>query len=78
MSRWPTAITFTDEQRERINQYSSDIGTYISENYIAFVDNSKSLSEWDSYVEGLKDIGMTEALAVYQEAYDAYMAEKAA
>lgn len=76
--RWPTAITFTDEQRERINQYSSDIGTYISENYIAFVDNSKSLNEWDSYVAGLEAIGMNEALAVYQEAYDAYLAEKAA
>ncbi len=48
--------------------------TYISENYLAFVDGSKPLSEWDSYEKGLADIGLADFLAIYQEAYDAYKA----
>ncbi len=75
--KWPSGITFTDEQRERINQYANEVSTYLSENYVAFIDNSKSFAEWDSYVDGLRAIGMDEALAVYQEAYDEYMAKKA-
>jgi hypothetical protein len=57
-----------------VNSLSGDLMTYISENYLAFVDGSKPLSEWDSYEKGLADIGLADFLAIYQEAYDAYKA----
>lgn len=71
---YPTGITFSNEQSETLATYGSDVGTYISENYMAFIDGSKSLAEWDSYVAELYNIGLNEILAVYQEAYDAYVA----
>lgn len=74
--KWPIGIDFTQEQTDEVNKYLSDLTTYISENYLGFVDNSKPLSEWDSYVAGLYELGWGEVLAVYQEAYDAYIAQK--
>lgn len=73
---WPVGINFTAEQTDEINSYASDIVTYISENYLAFVDNSKPLSEWDDYVAGISALKLDRVLEIYQEAYDAYMAEK--
>ena len=73
---WPADIVLDDEQQDIVNKYSNDIGTYLKENYISFIDNSRSLSEWDSYIEGLKVVGIDQVLEVYQEAYDAYMAKK--
>ena len=68
------ALTYTDEQNDTLAQYGSDVQTYLQENYLAFLDNSKPLSEWDSYLAGLHGIGVDEVLAVYQEAYEAYLA----
>ncbi len=70
---WPTAITFGKEDNSRLADLGSDIKTYISENYLQFVDNSKPLSAWDSYVAGLDQLGWAEALTIYQQAYDAFM-----
>ena len=72
---YPAGISYTDEQTEILSQYGNDVGTYLEENYVLFLDGSKPLSEWDSYVEGLHSIGIDEIIAVYQEAYDTYMAE---
>ncbi|MDD6189378.1 MAG: hypothetical protein PUB32_07380 [Clostridiales bacterium] len=71
---YPTGITFSNEQSEILAKYGSDVSTYLSENYLAFVDGSKSLADWDSYVAELNNIGLNEILEVYQEAYDAYIA----
>ncbi len=71
---YPSGLTYTDEQNDILAQYGSDVQTYLQENYLAFLDNSKPLSEWDSYLAGLHGIGVDEVLAVYQEAYEAYLA----
>ncbi len=71
---FPTGISYTDDQQERINEYSNDLVTYISENYLGFIDGSKPMTEWDSYVAGCEDFGMSDILDVYQEAYEAYIA----
>ncbi len=71
--QWPYSITFTPEQNGQLAQYSVDLVTYITENYLLFVDGSRPLSEWDSYVEGLVASGLNECLAIYKEAYDNFM-----
>jgi putative aldouronate transport system substrate-binding protein len=70
---WPTSITFGVEDNSRLADLGADIKTYISENFLQFVDNSKPLSEWDSYVAGLEQLGWAEALEIYQKAYDEFM-----
>ena len=71
---YPSGISFTNEQTDTLAKYGSDLETYLSENYLAFVDGSKPMSEWDAYVSALDGIGLAKILAVYQEAYDAYVA----
>ncbi len=69
----PTGITYTEEQSEELNTYSNDISTYIAENYFAFIDGSKPISEWDSYIAELENLGIANCRAVVQEAYETYM-----
>ena len=72
---WPRGVIITREQTEEIDAYRNDIVTYISENYSSFITGAKPLSEWDAYVSELSTIGLDKVLAVYQEAYDTYLAK---
>jgi putative aldouronate transport system substrate-binding protein len=71
--QWPSAIALSPEDNATIAQLGADIKTYIAENYLQFVDNSKPLSEWDSYVASLPALGWEEARTIYQNAYDDFM-----
>ena len=71
--QWPSAIAFTTEQNSRLAELGADIKTYIMENYLQFVDNSKPFSDWDAYVSGLDQLGWSEAREIYQAAYDDFM-----
>jgi putative aldouronate transport system substrate-binding protein len=71
---YPLGISNTDEQNDILAQYGADVTAYLNENYLAFVDGSKPLSQWDEYVAGVNAIGLDKVLEVYQEAYEAYMA----
>ena len=68
------SVTLTEEESEELASYSNDLATFISENYLAFVDNSKPMSEWDAYVASLYDLGLAECEAIYQAAYERFMA----
>ncbi len=75
--QWPRTLNtddFTEEDRATYNALSADIVTYIGENFPQFIDNSKPLSDWDSYVQTLVDMGINEVIALYQTYYDAYIA----
>lgn len=72
--KWPAGVKLNEEQTDEVNQLQADLMTYISENYSSFLDNSKPLSEWDSYVEGLKTLNIDRVIEIFQEAYDTYMA----
>ena len=69
----PTSMSFTEEQENELNEYSNEIGTYIQENYLAFLDGSKPMSEWDAYVAELNNLGLERCREIYQEAYDSFM-----
>ena len=74
---FPTGITYTAEQLGEIASCSSDVLTYIQENFLSFVDGSTPMSKWDDYTAKFAEVGLYDLLAVYQEAYDDYMAEHA-
>ena len=50
-------------------------GTYASENAAAFINGTRSLDEWDAFVEQVKSIGLTDVLDTYQAALDRYNAK---
>ena len=70
----PSSLSFTDEQDTELNGYTNDIMTYINENYLAFLDCSTPMSEWDNYVATAQGMGLVRCQEIYQEAYDAFMA----
>jgi putative aldouronate transport system substrate-binding protein len=72
---WPSGIKFSDEQNERLKELSADIGTYVNETYLGFVDGSRALSGWEDYLNSVYNMGLNECLEIYQTAYDDFMAE---
>ena len=71
---YPKGARLTSEQSEELGEYRSNVVTYIAENFTSFMDGSKSLDEYDSYVESVYDIGLREIIEIYQTCYDDYMA----
>ena len=69
----PSSMTFTEDEEEELGKYANEISTYINENYLAFVDGSKPMSEWDSYVAAINDLGLPRCQEIYQTAYDRFM-----
>ena len=74
---WPSGCSLSNEELNEVMEYQTDVLTYISENYLAFLDGSKPLSEWADYEAGLQSIGLQEILDVYQNALDTYNAQNA-
>ena len=74
---WPSSINFTADQTAEANSLMQDLNTFYAETYVTFLNGDKPLSEWDSYIEDLNQFGYARVVEIYQEAYDAYMAENA-
>lgn len=63
-------LAFTDEETNTINMHASALRSYIEENLIHFINGTKSMEEWDAYVEGANALGLEEFLGVYESAYN--------
>jgi putative aldouronate transport system substrate-binding protein len=74
---WNNGVKLTQEQTDEVTLYANDIVSYINENYLSFIDGSKPLSEWDTYVSGFSAIGLDRVIEIYQQAYDDFMASQA-
>lgn len=70
---WPF-IYSTNEESGVINTYMEDIQTYVDENATSFIIGTKSLDDFDSYINGFEGIGLSEVLKVKQSQYDRYLA----
>ena len=70
----PAGITLTPEENTSIGTIYTDINTLVQENTIQYITGQKSLDDWDLYVETIHSYGLDKVLAVYQSAYDRYLA----
>lgn len=68
----PTAISMTAEESEAYYAKYSDIQTLISENLTKFAVGERSMDEWDSFVQQIKDLGIDECIALKQAAVDRF------
>lgn len=68
----PQAISLSADEMEEFSLLTSDISTMISENIVRFIDGSMSMDQWDGFVEQLRDMGLEDSCAIYQEALDRY------
>lgn len=64
---------FTDEEQSKISDIATDINLYVTQMEAKFITGVEPLSNWDSYVENVKKMGLDELLAQNQTAYERYM-----
>jgi hypothetical protein len=56
----PFSPDFTDDVNEKMTTIGTAVGTYITENLTAFVLGKKPISDWDSFIAGIKKYGDTD------------------
>ncbi|MBB6732418.1 extracellular solute-binding protein [Cohnella sp. CBP 2801] len=61
---------FTEQENEVISLTGQAIKKHRDESFAKFVTGSRSLSEWDKYVEEMKNLGVDKLLDTYKTAYD--------
>jgi putative aldouronate transport system substrate-binding protein len=67
-------VTLNETESAEYTPMINDITTYITETCVQFVNGSKPLSEFDSYREQLKNMGIERCIELYQAAFERYMA----
>lgn len=67
------ALSYTEEERDIINNTYTEIQTYKDEMINKFIMGKESLDKFDSFVAELESIGIEDVLAAEQAAYDRYI-----
>ena len=76
ISRLLPTLALTAEQQEEINDKLVDLDTYITTQMDKLVNGQTSLDEIPAIQQKLKDMGIEDVLAAYQEVYDTLYADK--
>lgn len=66
-------VSLSAEEQETYSTIMSDINTYIDENVVRFITGEKPMSEFDSFIETINSMGLEEAIAQQQAAYDRWL-----
>lgn len=66
-------VVMTTEENSTYSNLMADISTYVEAAYNEFIIGERSLeTDWDAYVQSVIDMGIEEAIACKQAAYDRY------
>ena len=66
------SLTFTEEQSDRIEEIEMVTDTFVSEGVVAFVTGTRPMSEFDDFVEEVRNRGGAELEEIYAQAYASY------
>lgn len=70
---FPTVLT-TSEEAEKIESIRPDIDKYTEDQICRWISGQGDVdSEWDGYVQKLKDLGFEDYVQTYQQIYDRYL-----
>ncbi len=73
----PTAMSLNTDQSEAYSSTFGDITTMAQERIGRFITGELDIEkEWDTFQEDLISMGIEDCIAIYQEAYDTFMASK--
>lgn len=74
----PFTRFYTSEEATTMSSTKTDLDTYKDEWQAYFITGERSLDDdWDEYVAGTENIGLSEYMEIYQKGYEAYQAEQA-
>lgn len=62
-------VKFTPQEQEKIASYI-DMDSYVDQMEAKFIMGETPISEWDNYVNTLKNMGVDEMIRIRQDAYD--------
>lgn len=75
-SAWSLPRTFSLSENDNVAAAAimSDVETSVDESLLGFITGSISLDTYDSFIEGIKAMGVQDAIDIYQNALDEYYA----
>lgn len=68
-------LAYTAEEADMISSIATDVTSYVSSSLAEFITGNRPLSDWDSYLEELDNMGLQQLLETAQTAYDRTLAE---
>lgn len=68
---WPH-FTYTQDESEKLDSLSADIEKYVDESWAKFITGDIPMSDWNKYVNKIKDMGLDDYMQIHQNAYDRY------
>lgn len=69
-------VSYTSEQLDKLATLYMDINSYVKTTQAKWVTEGGVETEWDSYIDTLKQMGYDEFIKIQQEAYDTYVSTK--
>lgn len=69
-------LSFTGEESQRVGSIMSEVNTYVKEMWIKFIMGTEPIENYDKFVATLKKMGIEEAIAIQQAAYDRFQNRK--
>lgn len=66
----PNYVTLTTEENAAYTSIITDITAYAESELTKFLFGDRDISEWDAFTAELTDMGIEDAIAIYQGAYD--------
>lgn len=66
-------VTYTMDESDTLSELYNDIDTYSREMITKFILGTEDISNWDSYINTLKGMGIEQVLEVRQAAYERYI-----
>lgn len=71
----PSTLALSLDDASTYASIMSEVSTYMAEMLPAFMMGTRSLDEWDDFLAQCETLGINDAKALYQNAYDAYLAK---
>ncbi len=69
----PTLITLTPDEADEAVKLKTTLDDYVNQMRIKFINGTESFDNWDDYIATLETLGVEEAIAIQQSAYDRYV-----
>lgn len=77
LARYQQKPTFTAEQNDALSALVTPFNTYVNENILLFVDGTRSMDEWDAFVEeALAYTDMDAVLEIYESGVQNHLSEE--
>ena len=66
-------IILTAEEKDDYSALMGEVSTYVDEMYNKFITGQEPLSKFDDFVAEVKRLGIEDAIAIRQAAYERYL-----